>query len=76
MDKGRLFYHIINGYSLSVKPSGTRGYITSNSSNGKVTHRKHLIADRFKGSGYKEALSIINTSAEYNLGPMLTAEEK
>jgi len=75
MDKGRLFTHIVNGYSLSVKPSGTRGVNTAKSSNKEGTHRAHLIADWFKGSGYKEALNIINTSAEYNTGLMYDAEQ-
>ena len=75
MDKGRLFTHIVNGYSLSVKPSGTRGVNTAKSSNKDGTHRAHLIADWFKGSGYKEALNIINTSAQYNTGLMYDAEQ-
>lgn len=76
MDKGRLFTHIVNGYSLSVKPSGTRGVNTAKGSNREGTHRAHLIADWFKGSGYKEALNIINTSAEYNTGSMYIAERE
>lgn len=76
LSKGKLFQHVVFGSPLSVKPSGTRGYNTAVSSNKQGTHRAHLIADWFRGSAYKEALNIINTSAEYNTGPMLAAEEK
>jgi len=74
ISEGKLLTHIINGSPLSVKTSGSRGYNTAVSSNGKGTHRAHLIADWFKGSAYKEALNIINTSEKYNLGPMARAE--
>ena len=75
INEGKLLTHVVNGSLLSVKPSGSRGYNTSVKSNKQGTHRAHLIADWFKGSAYKEALNIINTSSEYNLGPMSDAEK-
>ncbi|PTL85201.1 DNA/RNA non-specific endonuclease [Vitiosangium sp. GDMCC 1.1324] len=71
----------IVGTNLSLKGPGdpkNRG-ITEDSPHyvaNKNLNRSHLIADEFKGSGYKEGLNLITTSDHYNQIEMRRAEKR
>jgi hypothetical protein len=67
------------GTKLSLKEPGTRGATTGDSGR-KVPNENmqasHLIADRFRGSGYKSGANLITTSAHYNVPLMSGVEDQ
>ncbi|MAZ28350.1 MAG: hypothetical protein CL868_14905 [Cytophagaceae bacterium] len=77
--------HVVMGSNLMVKEPGTRGRVDSSgkiitegydTSNLPALHSAHLLADWFRGSGYRGGLNLILTSDTYNTQTMLNAEEQ
>ncbi|MEM9525042.1 MAG: hypothetical protein AAGA31_00465, partial [Bacteroidota bacterium] len=70
------------GRRLAIKVPGTRGYtipsgqLNDDTTTGDVVlNSAHLLADQFMGSGYKQALNLVLTSAHYNQVVMANAED-
>ena len=62
----------ITGTNLQLKADVGRGVMEhpDNYVEGENLHRAHLIADRFRGSGYKQSANLVITSNEFNTNIM------
>ena len=69
--------HTISGEKLRLKDElNIEGQgIRQGRVEGANLHRSHLIADRFLGSGFKNAANLIAASKDFNQGPMKRVED-
>jgi hypothetical protein len=68
----------ISGTSLTLKEPGTRGRTgtAGRQTQNEGMNASHLIADRFRGSGYKTAANLVATSSDYNQKDMKNVEDQ